>query len=49
MLYQKKDLKATLFSTTGGQIMDEICYSAEGVRQLCALMGEDITLVKNLL
>lgn len=39
----EKDLKATLFSTTGGQIMDEICYSSEGVRQLCALMGEDIT------
>lgn len=23
--------------------MDEICYSSEGVRQLYALMGEDIT------
>lgn len=23
--------------------MDEICYSSEGTRQLCALMGEDIT------
>jgi len=39
----EKDLKATLFSTTGGQVMDEIGYSPEGIEQLCALMGEDIT------
>jgi topoisomerase-4 subunit B len=39
----EKDLKATLFSTTGGQVMDEIRYSPEGIEQLCALMGEDIT------
>lgn len=38
----EKDLKATLFSTTGGQVMDEIGYSPEGIEQLCALMGEDI-------
>lgn len=36
------DLKATLFSSTGGQCMDEIEYSEEGIQQLCALMGEDI-------
>lgn len=38
----EKDLKATLFSTTGGQVMDEIGYSPEGIEQLCALMGADI-------
>lgn len=37
------DLKATVFSTTGGQLMDEIEYSPEGAEQLCALMGVDIT------
>lgn len=43
----EKDLKATLFSTTGGQVMDEIAYSSEGIIQLCALMGEDITPRRN--
>lgn len=38
----EKDLKATMFSTSGGQRMDEIVYSEEGVEQLCQLMGEDI-------
>ena len=38
----EKDLKATMFSTTGGQRMDEIIYSKDGVEQLCNLMGEDI-------
>lgn len=36
------DLKATLFSTTGGQMLDEIEYSPEGAEQLCQLMGVDI-------
>ena len=31
-----------MFSTTGGQRMDEIIYSKDGVEQLCNLMGEDI-------
>lgn len=38
----EKDLHATMFSTTGGQRMDEIIYSKEGAYQLCQLMGEDI-------
>lgn len=38
----EKDLCATMFSTTGGQRMDEIIYSEEGAYQLCQLMGEDI-------
>lgn len=38
----EKDLKATLFSSTGGQLMDEIEYSSEGVEQLCNLMGVEI-------
>lgn len=38
----EKDLKATMFSTIGGQRMDEIIYSKDGVEQLCNLMGEDI-------
>lgn len=38
----EKDLHATMFSTTGGQRMDEIIYSEEGAHQLCQLMGEDI-------
>lgn len=32
-----------MFSTTGGQVLDDIEYSPEGVEQLCALMGTDIT------
>ena len=38
----ENDLKATLFSTTGGQILDEIEYSPEGINQLCDLMGVDV-------
>ena len=38
----EEDLKATLFSSTGGQLMDEIEYSPEGVEQLCNLMGVEI-------
>ena len=38
----EEDLKATLFSSTGGQLMDEIEYSPEGIEQLCNLMGAEI-------
>lgn len=38
----EKDLHATMFSTTGGQVMDEIKYSKEGITQLEALMGVDV-------
>ena len=36
------DIAATMFSTTGGQKLDQIKYSEEGIKQLCALMGVDI-------
>ena len=38
----EKDLHATMFSTTGGQKMDNITYTTEGIEQLINLMGEDI-------
>lgn len=38
----ERDLKATMFSTTGNQRMDQIIYSEEGIEQLCQLMGVDI-------
>lgn len=38
----ERDLKATMFSTTGSQRMDQIMYSEEGIEQLCDLMGVDI-------
>lgn len=38
----ERDLKATMFSTTGQQKMDKIIYSEEGIDQLCQLMGPDI-------
>lgn len=38
----ESDLKATCFSTTGGQLMDQIEFSEEGIEQLCSLMGTDI-------
>lgn len=38
----EKDLKATMFSTTGGQKMDLIEYSPDGAIQLEKLMGTDI-------
>lgn len=41
-LLNEYDLKATLFSTNGGQVMDKIEYSDEGARVLCELMGTDI-------
>lgn len=36
------DMAATMFSTSGGQRMDQIKYSQEGVEQLCLLMGVDV-------
>lgn len=39
----EKDLKATMFSTTGNQKMDLIEYSENGIEQLRELMGEDIS------
>lgn len=42
-LLNEKDLNATLFSTTGGQVMDKIECSEEGLKALCELMGVDIT------
>ena len=38
----EKDLKATMFSTTGGQRLDQIEYSEEGIKQLKLLMGEEV-------
>lgn len=38
----EKDLKASMFSITGEQRMDQIIYSEEGIEQLCQLMGVDI-------
>ncbi len=38
----EKDLKATMFSTTGGQRLDQIEYDKEGIEQLKLLMGEEI-------
>lgn len=31
-----------MFSTTGGQKMEQIVYSEEAIKQLCLLMGEDV-------
>lgn len=39
---EEADLKATMFSTTGGQKMEQIVYSEEAIKQLCLLMGEDV-------
>lgn len=39
---EEADLKATMFSTTGGQKMEQIVYSDEAAVRLCALMGEEI-------
>lgn len=38
----ERDLKASMFSTTGSQRMDQIMYSEEGAEQLCQLMGVDV-------
>ena len=39
---EEADLKATMFSTTGGQKMEQIIYSEEAIKRLCLLMGEDV-------
>ena len=39
---EEADLKATMFSTTGGQRMEQIMYSEEGITRLCELMGVEI-------
>ena len=39
---EEADLKATMFSTTGGQRVDKIMYSATAAQRLCELMGVDI-------
>lgn len=39
---EKADLKATMFSTTGGQKLEKIVYSEEAIQRLCELMGEDV-------
>ena len=39
---EEADLKATMFSTTGGQKMEQIIYSEEAIKQLCLLMGENV-------
>ena len=39
---EEADLKATMFSKTGGQKMEQIIYSEEAAQRLCELMGVDI-------
>lgn len=39
---EAKDMAVTMFSTTGGQKLDQIRYSQEGIEQLCQLMGVDV-------
>lgn len=39
---EETDLKATMFSTTGGQKVDKIIYSPEAAKRLCELMGTDV-------
>lgn len=39
---EEADLKATMFSKTGGQKMEQIIYSEEAAQRLCELMGTDI-------
>lgn len=39
---EDRDIATTMFSKTGGQRMDQIIYSEEGIEQLCRLMGDDI-------
>ena len=40
---EEADLAATMFSKTGGQKVEQIMYSEEGIKQLCDLMGIDVT------
>ena len=39
---EEADLRATMFSTTGGQKVDKIIYSPEAAKRLCELMGADV-------
>ena len=39
---EEADLRATMFSKTGGQKMEQIIYSEEAAQRLCELMGVDI-------
>ena len=39
---EAKDMAVTMFSTNGGQKLDQIKYSKEGIEQLCNLMGVDV-------
>lgn len=39
---EEADLKATMFSATGGQKVDKIIYSPEAAKRLCELMGVDV-------
>lgn len=39
---EEADLRATMFSTTGGQRLEQIMYSDEAAERLCELMGVDI-------
>lgn len=41
-LLEEPELTATMFSKNGGQRLEQIIYSEEGISQLCALMGEDV-------
>lgn len=39
---EAKDMAVTMFSTSGGQKLDQIKYSKEGIEQLCNLMSADV-------
>lgn len=39
---EEADLHATMFSTNGGQKMEQISYSKAGLERLCELMGESV-------
>ena len=46
-LLEEQELSATMFSKTGGQKLEQIIYSEDGAKQLCALMGVDVIPRKN--
>ncbi len=39
---EEADLRATMFSATGGQRLEQIMYSDKAAERLCELMGVDI-------
>lgn len=41
-LLEEPELTATMFSKNGGQRLEQIIYSEEGISQLRSLMGEDV-------